>query len=406
MLHPKIRNLLRDKLGLEISSIGPVTLERAVGQRLRSLQLADQHQYLRYLASHPGEIDALIEEVVIPETWFFRDRAFFDTLARIVFEPPLAPEEKLKVLSVPCATGEEPYSIAITLLAAGRSQDSFLIDAVDISQHVLDRARRAVYGRRSFRQTDPSFQSAYFHETEAGFRLVDSVKRTVRFHQGNIASPGFMSNLDRYHLIFCKNILIYLNQAARLQTMDNLKKALLPDGRLFAGLSETGLFLEAGFTPVLDQCPFLLAVQPRHPAGRQEEIAERRPDRRRVTKRRPLPALPAAKEEPPVTDRLARARLLADQGKFTEARKLLTDHQEQSGPSAEIFFLLGVIAEAENDTATAVALLRKALYLDPDHQESLGLMRFLSARLGDVQAADRYRQRLANVRGRTEEAGS
>src|SRR6185503_1136786 len=207
----------------------------------------------------PVELQALIEAVVVPETWFFRDREAFSTLARLVREESLtAPADGVRrILSLPSSTGEEPYSIAMALFDAGVSADRFAIDAIDISAHALAVARRATYGKNSFRGRELGFRARYFAATASGHRLADRVRAQVHFRQGNLLSPDAAPT--RYEAIFCRNLLIYFDRATQDRAILALERLLAEGGVVFVAPSETGVLLNAGFVPV--KAPFAFAFR-------------------------------------------------------------------------------------------------------------------------------------------------
>ena len=112
------------------------------------------------------ELQELIDTVAVPETWFFRDRGAFIALARIALDAMVrrGPTDVLRILSVPCSTGEEPYSIAMSLLDAGLSPQRFQVEAIDISHRAIERARAGVYRRNSFRGQDLLFRGRHLPE--------------------------------------------------------------------------------------------------------------------------------------------------------------------------------------------------------------------------------------------------
>ncbi len=388
--------MLRRRLGLQLTSLGPTTLERAVQRRMRAQHIEDWEEYAQYLKCHPTELDALVEEVVVPETWFFRDQAYFDALAELLLHPPFCSAAPLRVLSVPCATGEEAYSIAITLLSSGRTKNDFQVVGVDVSQHAVARAEEALYGRRSFRGTDEEFQRTYFHAEGDLFRLVTRVRQTVSFRRGNVIDSLFMGGLGQFHVIFCKNLLIYLCGWARQRAAEQLRRLLTPEGRLFAGTAEISLFLDHGFAAVSERYPFLLA--PAAIPGR-ERRAPRRPPAAPPSSTSQQSAArlsPATAPPPPVRETvIEQARRLADRGDLDHARKLLEN--DSLPATAERYHLLGVVAKAAGDTTAAQEFLKRALYLDPHHTESLHLLAMLAETDGDLRAARGYRRRLQEL---------
>src|SRR5262249_4075648 len=146
-LHP-FERLLKDTIGLDTEAIGASALARAVQERQAACRLRDPLAYWDYARSSDDERQQLVEAVVVPETWVFRDRGAFGALEQMVQDEWRGARGRvLRVLSVPCSSGEEPYSIAMALTEAGLAPEQFHIDAVDVSARALARARRAVYGR-------------------------------------------------------------------------------------------------------------------------------------------------------------------------------------------------------------------------------------------------------------------
>ena len=148
-----IENLLRRTMGLDAASIGSSLISQTVRLRMQNHGLTKLQDYNKFLQETPAELSALVEAVVVKETWFFRDKEPFTALVQLVLNEwlPGHPVGLLRLLSVPCSTGEEPYSMAMALLDAGLPAERFQIEAVDISSHALESARRAVYRKNSFR---------------------------------------------------------------------------------------------------------------------------------------------------------------------------------------------------------------------------------------------------------------
>ena len=182
-----IENLLRHSIGLHAATIGSSVVEHTVRSRMRRLGLDNYEEYLNLLRKSPAEWNTLIETMVVTETWFFREKQPFAALVRLVIEEwlPAHPEGRLRLLSVPCSSGEEPYSMAMALLDAGFPAARFEINAVDISARALAFAQRAVYGRNSFRGADLDFRTRHFRPVPAGYALNPAVRKQVRFWRGN-----------------------------------------------------------------------------------------------------------------------------------------------------------------------------------------------------------------------------
>ena len=209
----------------------------------------DVDAYYELLTASPPELQELIETVIVPETWFFRDPEAFVELKRIASEEwqPSRTGDVVKILSLACATGEEPYSIAMTLVDAGLASDRFRIDAIDISERSLDHARRGVYGSNSFRGDDLAFRGRHFQRVAGGHRIHDAVRESVRFQYGNVRAEGFLGDALAYDAVFCRNLLIYFDQAAQASTIAVLRRLLKDTGTLFVGPAETVSLLNGDF---------------------------------------------------------------------------------------------------------------------------------------------------------------
>jgi chemotaxis protein methyltransferase WspC len=198
----RIEHLLRRRIGLDSQSIGSASIKRAVWLRMESLGLGRLEDYERLLEGSRAEWNQLVESVVVTETWFFRDPLVFAAFVRLVLEEwlPSHPAAPLRLLSIPCASGEEPYSLVMALLDAGVPPDRIQIDAVDISARALARAERGVYGKNSFRGKDLTFCDRYFQPSKEGFVLEPAVRNCVRFFRGNLFSndlqPGSPASIS------------------------------------------------------------------------------------------------------------------------------------------------------------------------------------------------------------------
>jgi chemotaxis protein methyltransferase WspC len=391
----QIHALLKKNLGLRIESIGENCVERAVHRRCRALGLAGREAYLAHLAQTPAELGELVEEVVIPETWFFRDSTPFTAVVEHALGPWTArhPGQTLRLLSVPCSTGEEPYSLAMALSAAGWPQDKMRIEAVDISRRALDRARQGQYTTNSFRGDCQSFRDRYFTCTAGLCRIDARIKEKVRFRHGNLLDPFFMAGLGSFDIVFCRNVLIYLDEEARQQAINSLARLLTADGLLCTGHAEAGLFLDSPFTPAPHRLSFAFCKKNGSPPTASPPPPA--PDRPRPTpapQRQTAPP-PAPAGSGPAPAYLATAQKAADLGHLDEARALCEQGLQRHGPSAAAFFLLGVVLNAAGEQDAALTALRKAVYLEPEHGQALLLLALLAEKLGDRQLAKAYRQR-------------
>lgn len=405
--------LLEQSIGLALPSIGEEPLLQAVAAR-RALLRLDPEAYDRHLASSRAEQDALVEEIVVPETWFFRDGTPFSFLAAQATSLRASLGRPLRLLSAPCSTGEEPYSMAITLLEAGLTPEDFHVEAIDISQRAIDHARAAVYRASTFRSLPPGLD-AHFLREDSRLLVRGAALRCVSFRRENLLSSAGPLGLLPHDIIFCRNLFIYLTPAAKKQLLARLLRALAPHGALFLGHAdasqETSAALKLLSAPAFayERRAPAPAPSPRAAARVEAEappsvVGRGLPDRptastSAATSRSPAPpaASTAAGPAPAPGGSLTPARLrqIADQGRLEEARRGCEQSLQERGPDAELFALLGFLLAAEGKHTEAEEPLRKALYLDPTHEDALLLTAILRERSGDLRGAQRLRARLA-----------
>jgi chemotaxis protein methyltransferase WspC len=270
MAESGFERLLKETIGLDAAVIGSSAIDRAVAERQQACRLPAADAYWDHLRASESELQELIDAVIVPETWFFRDREAFAALAGPVVRS-WSTERVLRLLSVPCSTGEEPYSIAMALLDAGLAPARFHIDAVDVSERALAKARRAVFGRSSFRGESLAFRDRYFDEDGNGWRLAPHVCAQVTFQQSNLLDAAFLRDAEPYDVIFCRNLLIYFDRPTQDRATAVLARLLAPDGFLFVGPSETGLLLAHQFPSTKLPLAFAIrgrrSTRNRRPAG-------------------------------------------------------------------------------------------------------------------------------------------
>jgi len=403
MIHTEFEHLLKQVIGLDAASIGSSAIERAVEDRQSACKMKDPEAYWQHVHTSATELQELIEAVIVPETWFFRDNGAFAALARMVYEEwlPHHAEGTLQLLSLPCATGEEPYSMAMALLDAGLPANRFHIDAVDVSTRAIAQARRAIYGKNSFRGNDLGFRDRHFESTPHGYRPNDTVRQSVYFQQGNIFDTGFLPGVEIYDVIFCRNVLIYFDRATQGRAIKVLERLLSAKGLLFVAPSETGLLLSHDFVSAKMPMAFAFrkasAVPPKpkpainHRAKHPTSIPWAAPSAPAFKPVPAKPVTPAVAPQPrPQTapkNGIDEARRLADQGHLAEAAECCKEHLRVHGPSAQAFHLLGLVRDATGSLAEAVEFYRKALYLDPNQHETLAHLALLLEKQGDTAGA-------------------
>jgi chemotaxis protein methyltransferase WspC len=421
-----IEQALARWIGLDVSTIGRPAVQRAARSRMAALGLDAAAAYAVRIEADQQERDALVEEVVVAESWFFRDPQVFDFVARFALTLATLPGRlPVRILSAPCAGGEEPYSIAMALLEAGLVPGQFTIDAVDVSRVALARAAAGRYSPNAFRNADLAFRDRWFTPQAGGNLLEDRVRTQVTFARGNLLDEAFRADREPYDVVFCRNLLIYLDAEARGRVENALDSLLRPDGLLVLGAAEPpilkGDWMPAGAASVFAlrrgvraaarrPAPIPAAPArrgaastrrtesaPREPAARQRQAHPAPPQRSQP----PRPAVEAGPAEL-LDDVLARAGQLANAGRYHDALVLCDEAQAAAGPSPRLFFLMGMLHQAAGDLDRAEGCLHKTLYLDAAHDEALLALALLATQRGDTRMAETYRQSAARVLARKE----
>jgi len=411
MAFANFESLLKASIGLDAASIGISAIERAVRERQIACHLQDADDYWHLVRASKAEEQALIEAVVVPETWFFRDVDAFAALGRLARDMCLSPSNTgtranavVRILSLPCSTGEEPYSIAMALLDADVQPRSFRVDAVDVSQHALAEAREGVYRRGSFRGQALDYRRRHFEPTATGFRILEHVRAQVTFQHGNVLVPGTLPAAGVYDVVFCRNVLIYFDCAAQERAIATLANLLSPSGLLFVGPAEAGVLLNHGFVSAkIPKAHAFCRADAVAPAPRRKTPAI---ERRTIPAMVPPPARPRAEGLGSAVSASALAETtvapdngvstiltLANEGRFGEAAARCEEHLERNGPSAQIFYLLGLVRDASHHQLEAAAYYRKALYLDPRHHDALVHLALLLDTQNNSAEAERLRAR-------------
>ena len=418
MSEQRFFRFLRERIGLDVESVGAPMVERALRQRCVAVGAVDLDHYWLRLQQSADEQQALIEAVIVPETWFFRYPESFTALASLAHKrlAELAGARPLRLLSLPCSTGEEPYSLAMALLDAGIAPGAFLIDGMDISPSSVTKAGQAVYGRNAFRGSDLGFRERYFDALDEGHRLHGRVQQQVSLQVGNVLDPALASRDGLYDFVFCRNLLIYFDVPTQQRVFEVLKRLLHPQGVLFIGPAEGSLLARLGMRPLGIAQSFAyvrqeggnapLAVAPVQPARRTvPPLATAGYPPPGAPLPRPLRVLPMAPKPAPAREHaregaselLASIARLANAGASEQARAECQRYLGQFAPSAQVYYWLGLLSDTEGDAQQALTHYRKALYLEPQHPEALVHLAALLAAQGDLAGARRLQERAARA---------
>ena len=415
--------LLHRTIGLDAESIGANSVSRAVRERYnlwRDEQSGTLDDYYRAVTQDAARMQELIEAVVVPETWFFRDPEAFAALARLarvrLHERPAKP---VRVLSAPCSTGEEAYTVAMSLIEAGIPAERFTIDAIDVSERALAVARRAHYGRNAFRGRALEFRERHFRVADGGWQLDPAIAQSVRFSQANLLQLDALA-FERFDFILCRNVLIYFDRDTQCAVFRVLDGLLAQGGTLFVGPAETGLLMREGmssaniplafafnraerqsmsvFDGTWPAVPAVKTPPPMKTAFVLPAWASAPP----MVRATPAPVIRPREEtrvQPEPANSLKHARELADAGQLDAAASAAHAYLGVHPSNADAYYLLGVIADARGEHQASRGHYRRALYLEPSHREALTHLAACLSLDGDESGARRLLARAERVTG-------
>jgi two-component system CheB/CheR fusion protein len=282
-----IMALLRQSTGHDFRCYKRATVLRRIERRLQIHGLPDVIAYQDFIQQHPEETAALLQDMLISVTNFFRDRAAFEALERdvipMIFENA-APAEQIRCWSVACATGEEAYSIAMLLAkqnAPASASRAVQVFASDIDERAINFARHGLYPEAVAADVTPARLRQHFTRDGRRYRVSDKIRQTILFSLHNILrDPPF----SRLHLVSCRNLLIYLERSVQKKVLEVLHYALQPGGYLFLGSAETAEIAGNLFVPVDKKHRIYRATQVR--VSSYPQVPQ------------PAPALPATPPKP------------------------------------------------------------------------------------------------------------
>lgn len=470
---------LKTHTGLACDYLGSLNLRRTIAHRMKITQTQTVANYWVQLQQKGSEWQAFLDEIVVPETAFFRDRVPFEFLREWAADrrlrcsrypkngtllnrqalhnktihdktihnktvihsdaaydpdrttPKSRIPQKLRILSLPCSTGEEPYSIAFSLLAAGLTLDQFTIDAIDLSHRSLAIAQRGQYSTQPIGDFWDAVKP-YWYWQNGFLQISASVQRSIHFKLGNIVDciPTNVSSQDsQYDIIFCRNLLIYLDPEVRQQVLQGFHQRLQKDGLLIVGHAETGalnynawsalpqrysftyqkvipknqsLISPLRLSPPLTSPPIVQSVTQKARSATQKAkrvLSKNIP--KSVAQGRIQSAIQTALQ--PFTQTLSGERLLqqardlADRGQLEAALACCATYLQTERLCGEGYFLMGQICQAIGTFVEADRYLAKAVYLMPNHVDALMQLALLRESQGDTDRAIALRQRIQRI---------
>lgn len=446
----RLSEYLKRQMGLYFPGNRWDELQKKIAQAMKDFNYRDLNGFIEWLVSSPRnrqEIEMLASHLTISETYFWREPRVFEALEKQILPELIRVREKddrrLRIWSAGCASGEEPYSIAIALRRALPVPEDWRITilATDINPGILRRATEGVYGQWSFRSLPKWMKEGYFRRKEDGrFEILPEIRKMVTFAYLNLAEdlyPSPLTNTNAMDIIFCRNVLMYFTPERAVQVGQDLYNALVDGGWLVVGASELSHQLFPQFAPV----HFPRAIVYRKETGKSrpsgvfrldglsspnEKIQSAIESATGVGKAAAMPpmresawgqgvesAVPnqaTCREAPdrsaPGRDAAApdnkrdgeeatcditiQIRALADQGKLAEALSACDKAIGADRLDPGMHYLRATILQELNEHGEAIAALKRCLYLDPNFVPAHFAIGNLMLRRGNARTAKKY----------------
>ena len=266
----RLCEFLYRRTGLAFTSAKRYYVDRRMADRMTATGSRSFSAYFATLrADVGGEVEQLVNSLTVNETYFYREEHQLRCLSSSILGPLAAakrPGEAIRIWSMPCSTGEEPYSIAIWLLENWPEVDRYEIEILgsDIDSRALAAAAEGRYGARALSRLPQAVVARYFEVTTDGeWRIVEGLRESIQLVRANLVDPDDVARHGRFDVIFCRNLLIYFDDASRRLAVENLYDALRPGGYVCLGHAESMSRISALF----EVCRYDDAIVYRRPGG-------------------------------------------------------------------------------------------------------------------------------------------
>ena len=257
--YERFRAFLLEKIGLDFAEDKRQILARGLAEVLQTANCANLDELYVLLQGHSvtSQIwDQVVSVLTVGETYFFRNTSHFDCLTKHILPSIMADREhssrRIRIWSAGCATGEEPYSVAMLLCDLIPNLDSWNISilATDLNREALYKAQAGVYGPWSFRGVEPRIQNTYFHLADKQYALDDRIRRMVNFDYLNLVGdqyPSLTNNTNAMDIILCRNVTIYFSPQTTTEVIQRFHHSLTDGGWLIPGPSEPNMVFYGDF---------------------------------------------------------------------------------------------------------------------------------------------------------------
>lgn len=378
---PLTRAWFAERTPLEPGLMEGYSFDQLIGQRIRELRLAGDAEFAASLRADRVEAARAYTMIAVPETWLFRGHSSFETLRDWLIERRAHGLSRIRMLSAGCATGAEPWSLAITAAAAGFAPRSVTIDAVDLNPDVVQAVSAGRFGRMAVRDYVPDWAQPHLRR-ESGELVADAaLSSCIRVTNGDLFE---WTPAEPYSVVFCRNVLIYLSRPARMRLAERLMSWLTPDGILCTGHADGAFDLVRALRAFGHPSAFMY----RWP----DEPRERTPEPQNAPRREPVP-----EPRPSAGGRPSQERRSATRRRRERPAGDRTHERAEPAPPAETrvdhLSDLGDARLREGNLAEADDAFRRIIYFEPKHEYALIRLAEIADRLGKGELAARYRAR-------------
>jgi chemotaxis protein methyltransferase CheR len=255
----EIRNIIWKHSGIYVEDSKLYLLKFKTSSRLKKIRVTPR-EYIFLLNDSSQELKELIESITIGETQFFRDKiqidTFFDKIFKNYIQEKKNSPDIITILSAGCATGEEPYTLAIYMLEKFPTIN-FRVFGIDINENFIERAKEGKYSSYSIRGVPPLILTKYFDRIDQEtWKIKDIVKKYVSFERVNLMDKLKMRLLGKFDVIFCKNVIIYFDESSRNKVAEHFWYILKKSGYLVLGPAEKIRIVSEIFEPIFESGMF------------------------------------------------------------------------------------------------------------------------------------------------------
>lgn len=383
----KVQDLIKAEIGLYDGALGDDVLRSAVRIRIQATNQSDISQYFRLLLDDASELHQLSQHFLVSESWFEREPATLKLLIEDLNQKRLSGLRNVRMLSAPCARGEEAVTLFDCAIKAGFSASEVSVTGVDCSDSALGVAQQGSYSKYSLRESSEEFINRYFDRCRNLFVLKRDVLARITYLSMNLIREASLLAREGFDVIFCRNLLIYLGSEERDALLDALTSCLRPGGVFCVGVAESALVSpevisqRSGYAPnffvkrpavahksTVISPPIQSNFKPNSGDSRIEPEDREFP----VSDPSELPEIPLENDGRDDFDViLNNAFEYADRGDLAQAKEWCLAVIDKNPLNAEGHFLFALLMIAEGCEDLAMLSLRRVLYLDPSHEEAL-----------------------------------